>query len=359
MAGLASRLATRGHCVTLITLDDGSNDRHDVDDQVIRCRLDVLGVVPSHAGHVVGRIGKAIRRIRTLRDAIDRSAPDVVLSFCDQTNVLTLLATRSLNIPVVVSERSDPSHQKLGLVWEPLRKRTYRNAESIIAQTDSSADYLRTFIGRPAIVIPSAVDVPPLQSDRTTATSNRLIVGVGRLEQEKGFDRLIDAFSELTKQSAAIRQHWRLRVIGEGSLRDQLEQQVGNLGLSDRVTMPGWIRPVWQELAEATLFVLPSRYEGFPSALLEAMALGVPSIAVDCDSGPGAILQDNVNGLLVQNDLAGLTTGMQRMVAEEELRERLGEAGKQIVHQFGWDAMVDAYDQVLAEAVERRARRSK
>jgi len=354
MAGLASRLAIRGHSVTLITLDDGSKDRHDVDERVIRCPLDVISDVLRDGGSLVARIGNAIRRIRVLRDAIDRSAPEVVLSFCDHTNVLTLLATDSNKIPVVVCERSDPSQQKLGPLWERLRKRTYKRATAIVAQTDSSADYLQAYIGRPAIVIPSAVDVPPLTSDRTTATANRLIVGVGRLETEKGFDRLIDAYSELTKQSPEFAQQWRLRIIGEGSLRVSLEQQIQQLDLSDQITMPGWIRPVWKELAEATFFVLPSRYEGFPSALLEAMVLGVPSIAVDCQSGSRAIVDDKVNGLLVQNDIAGLITGMLRMVFEHELRERLGQAGTQVLHQFGWDAMVGAYELALKEAIERK-----
>ena len=147
-------------------------------------------------------------------------------------------------------------------------------------------------------MIPSAVDLPPIQSDRESAIRNRRILGIGRLENEKGFDRLIDAFATISPSQPS----WSLRILGEGSERASLEDQIRELGLSDRVTMPGWIQPVWDELAEATIFALPSRYEGFPSALLEAMACGVPSVAVDCPSGPRAVINDDQCGLLVADD---------------------------------------------------------
>jgi GalNAc-alpha-(1->4)-GalNAc-alpha-(1->3)-diNAcBac-PP-undecaprenol alpha-1,4-N-acetyl-D-galactosaminyltransferase len=216
------------------------------------------------------------------------------------------LATQRRQVPVVVSERSDPSRQKLGPIWERLRRQKYKRVDAVVALTDASADYLRGYLGRPVIVIPSAVDRPPMSSDRIVAQANRRIVGLGRLEHEKGFDRLLDAFSDLTVRAPEGEQDWSLRIIGEGSMRGQLESKVQQLGLSDRVSLPGWIRPVWSELSAATIFVLPSRYEGFPSALLEAMAVGVPSLSVDCESGPRAVLTDNVNGLLVPNDLSAV-----------------------------------------------------
>jgi glycosyltransferase involved in cell wall biosynthesis len=234
-------------------------------------------------------------------------------------------------------------------------------------------------------VIPSAVDIPPIpQSSITTpdlaSASNltgatkrqarRKVIGVGRLEHEKGFDRLVDAFAEVAHRHP----QWDLELHGEGSQSEWLRGRVTALGLNDRVRFPGWTRPIWPALASADLFVLPSRYEGFPSALLEAMAAGVPSIAVDCPSGPRAIIRDGVDGLLVKTPslikapsgtetaasgspaavdraTAGeLASAIDRCMADEELRTRLAAAGQAIVDRFGWESMVDAYQNVLEKA---------
>ncbi len=347
MAGLASRLATRGHDVTLITLDDAAGDRHPVDDRVRRQALAVM----SESRGMIARIRNTKRRIRVLRGAIDQLSPDAVLSFCDRTNILTLLAARPTGIPVVVSERSDPSQQQLGRFWELMRRRKYKRAAAVIALTETSADHLRKQLGRNVIIIPSAIDSPPFVSNRTQADGNRRIVALGRLEYEKGFDRLLDAFSDLLIRAPHAVDGWSLRIIGDGSMRGDLERKILALGLSDHVSLPGWIQPAWEELAEGTYFVLPSRYEGFPSALLEAMAIGVPSLAVDCESGPRAVIRDEQNGLLVQNDVSALASGMLRMIQQPESRERFGQAGKAIVDQFSWEAMVDAYEQVLEATI--------
>lgn len=347
MAALASHLVLREHAVTLVTLDDGAVERHSVDDQVDRQRLDLM----FESRGLAAKFFNTRNRVTAIRAAIRKHAPDVVLSFCDRTNILVLMAARTLDMPIVISERSDPSQQNLGTVWEYLRNHTYRNATSIIALTETSATHLRERFATTVKVIPSAVDLPPIQSDRESAIRNRRILGVGRLEHEKGFDRLIDAFATIS----ASQPNWSLRILGEGSARASLEDQIRKLGLSQRATMPGWVRPVWDELAESTIFALPSRYEGFPSALLEAMACGVPSVAVDCPSGPRAVINDDQCGLLVPNDTTALSSGMVRLIDDAAFREQIGVVGKNVVDRFGWDIMVNAYEDALVAAANKTA----
>ena len=345
MASLCSRLASRGHDVTLITLDDGTRERHVVDQAVRRQRLNVMSNSPSW----LAKLSNTRHRVARVRAAIKLVAPNVVLSFCDRTNILTLMAVDPSSLPVVISERSDPAQQQLGTAWEWLRSRSYRRASQIVALTETSARHLQSRFSVPVTVIPSAVERPPVDSDRSRASQSKRIVSIGRLEHEKGFDRLLAAFADLPESC----QEWSLTILGEGSKRAELEAQIEMLGLTARVSMPGWIEPIWSELAAATFFVLPSRYEGFPSALLEAMASGVPSIAVDCESGPRAILLDPSWGLLVPNSVAGLREGMQRMAEETDFREALGHAGKQVIEHFGWDAMTDQYESLLVDAAEQ------
>lgn len=347
MAGLATRLADRGHDVTLVTLDDGSRDRHAVGEAVHRRCLDVMRNSPN----AIAAAWNLRRRVHSIARVISEVQPEIVLSFCDATNIVGVMASgRAIvsgrdGVPIVISERSDPAMQRLGRAWEFLRRRTYPRAGAIVAQTRATADFLHAIVGdnTEVIVIPSAVDVPAIMSDRTVAIANRRVVAVGRLEHEKGFDRLIEAFANV----AADHRDWSLRIIGEGSLRGPLQNQIASAGLSDRVTLAGWVRPVWGELAAATMFVLPSRYEGFPSALMEAMAAGVPSIAVDCPSGPRAIVDDGVNAVLADDSVDGIASGICRMIDDDAARELMGNHGRSIVDRFGWDAMVDAYERVL------------
>lgn len=345
MAGLATRLAARGHDVTLVTLDDGSRDRHSVGEAVHRRYLDVMRESPN----AIAAAWNLRRRVHSIADAITEVRPDAVLSFCDATNIVGVMAARRTGVPIVISERSDPAMQRLGRAYEFLRRRTYPRASAIVAQSEGVANFLRRIVrDKTAVsVIPSAADVPPLMSDRTIAIANRRIIAVGRLEHEKGFDRLIEAFASISHDHP----DWSLRIIGEGSRRESLQTQIAALGLSGRVTLAGWVRPVWAELAAGTMFVLPSRYEGFPSALMEAMATGVPSVAVDCPGGVRSIVDDGADSLLVDNSIEAIAAGIHRMIDNEGVRETMGQRGRLIVDRFGWDAMTDAYGRVLASSI--------
>lgn len=348
MATLATRLSAREHQVVLFTLDDGEKNRHDVGASVRRVPLDLMR--PSHG--LLDRIQNRRRRVQRIQQAIVDCKPDVVLSFCDRTNIAVLSALRGTKIACVISERSDPAQQSLGWFWEWMRRKNYARANHIVALTETSAQHLRKICPRvPLSVIASAVGKPPRSSDRSVAQQNKRIIALGRLENEKGFDRLLSAFATV----AMTHPDWTLQILGEGSLRANLMQQAAELGIQDRLTMPGWVRPIWNELCDATIFVLPSRYEGFPSSLLESMACGVPSVAVDCESGPRAIVDQEENGLLVANNEPALAAGIQRLIENKELRERLGVSGRDVVTRFGWDAMVDAYEQVLRDASDRGA----
>lgn len=344
MAGLCSRLACGGHQVTLVTLDDASGDRHSVDARVERLPLDVM----RESRSLLQRVQNTRARVDALRKAVDKIGPDVILSFCDRTNILVLTALAASNVPIVISERSDPSQQKLGRLWELRRRQTYPKATSIIAQTDGAARALQPLHRDPIVVIPSAVATPP-QEFGVEDERQKTIVGVGRLEHEKGFDRLIRAFAMVADDAS----DWRLKILGEGSRRGELEELARDYDIDHRVSMPGWVKPIWPELFQAGIFALPSRYEGFPSALMEAMATGAPAIAVDCDSGPRCIVEDDYNGLLVENDTEALGLGIERLIRDIDLRQRLGRNAVGVTEMFGWNAMVRAYERVLNAAVEQ------
>ncbi len=132
-----------------------------------------------------------------------------------------------------------------------------------------------------------------------------------------------------------------MRIIGEGAMRKELESQIRHLDLSDRVTLPGWIQPVWEELAARNLCLhCPVVMRDFHQHCWKRWLPEYPAFPVDCQSGPRAVIDANVNGLLVQNDAASLSIGILRMVQDVDLRERFGAAGQGVVDRFGWETMV-------------------
>ena len=359
MARLCSELSKRNHHITLVTLDDGLKDRHLVDPAVDRICLGVMGSELEAAAKRwprLRRIYHAMRRISRLRATIKCISPDAIISFCDQMNVMTLIASARIDIPTIVCERSDPRHQPLTSFWERLRAATYPKASKVIALTDEVADYLRHNLQADSVAIPSAVDVAEKLSDRTTANREKKIVAIGRLEKEKGFERLLHAFAE----TASSYPEWTLHLIGDGSMKSDLKAIVERMKLNDRITMYGWLKEPWQSHLNSTLFVLPSLYEGFPSVLMEAMARGIPSVAVDCDSGPRAIVNgvktssDVPPALLVPNHLKGLVEGLKKMMSDASYREAIGAEGKQVSEHFGWNEMISQYEAELIKLAKSK-----
>lgn len=336
---LANAWVARGDAVALVTLDREA-PFYPLDGRVA---YRPLGVAGRSAGVAAAILNNALR-IRALRAAIRESRPDAVVSFVDTTNVLTLLATRGMGVPVVVSERTDPNHFPIGRAYGALRRWLYPAAQAVIVQTEAAARFFSRKIRERTHVIPNPVLPAPA---KPPATPQVKIVALGRLSREKGFDLLIEAFASV----ACEWPEWSLEIWGEGPERSALEKLVMEAGISGRVRLPGSTQAPLSVLRAASLFVLPSRVEGFPNALLEAMAAGLPVLAADCRSGPGEIVRDGVDGLLVApGDAAALAEGIRRLLGDSALRARLAARAPEVVGRFALDRVVALWDATLVEA---------
>jgi glycosyltransferase involved in cell wall biosynthesis len=348
MCAMANHWAERGDEVTLITLDTVDTDAFFVSPKVRRIGLGLMRESRS-ARHA---LRNNLARVRQLRRAMEEAAAELVISFTDKMNVLTLLACLSGPWKVVITERNDPRRQKMGRIWEFLRRRTYPRCRACVVQTEAVAEFARGCAGRrPVYVIPNAVQPPVRVPD--VRQRDELIVAMGRLTRQKGFDLLLRAFAAVAGSHPA----WKLEILGDGEERDALTSLAGSLDIGDRVRLSGWTEEPEAVLQRAGVFVLSSRYEGFPNALLEAMACGAACLSFACDSGPAEIIRHGVDGLLVAaEDVDGLAASLDRLMRNDEQRRRLGGNATGIVDRFSWDAFFARWDAVLAEAATRSCR---
>ncbi len=345
---LANGWVSRGTEVTLATLDDRA-PFYALNPRIARRPLGVAGI----SANSLAAIWNNLRRVGALRRAIRQSRPDAVVSFGDATNVLTLLSTRGLLIPIVVSERSDPAFCPIGNVFGILRRWLYPLADAVVVQSEEARSFFSTAIQARTDVIPNPVlPAGALRKENAKGDySRKTVIALGRLSKEKGFDLLIDAFARIAPE----RPEWSLEIWGEGPDRPLLERMVAERRLAERIRLPGQTPSPQEKLLRADLFVLSSRFEGFPNALCEAMACALPVLSVDCPSGPRQIVRDGVDGVLVPpDDRAALAHGMRRLMDDPELRRRLASRAPEVADRFGLDRVLDLWDAALERAARRR-----
>lgn len=283
-------------------------------------------------------------RLRTLAAALRTANPDAIISFLPQENVLTILASRTLRCPVIVSERTNPGARNLGLFWNVMRSMTYRRADAVVVQTRAVQDFFNGPVRKLVRVIPNPVVAPPPASEAPPSSEKRQLVAVGRLGQEKGFDLLIDVFDRLAGRFP----NWNLVIWGEGDQRAKLERQVKKLKLGSRVELPGRTENVHKELRQAHIFVLTSHFEGFPNALCEAMSVGLPVASFDCPHGPRDIVRHGIDGLLVPpGDAEGLSKALAQLMGDERKRLEFGFEAANIVKRFPLDGIMGQWEQLL------------
>jgi len=314
-------------------------------------RLESLDLFRAYGNPVVGAF-QLLGRAWKLRRAIMATTPDCVISFDDVTNVLTGLSMFSAKIPVIAAERNDPHCHPLKNPWRLLRRWAYARARCVVAQTRHALEFFPSQIRRRGRVIPNPVCIPKecRNGDLLGLTaSGRVILGMGRLEKQKGFDLLIEAF----RRASARNPDWKLEIWGEGTQRGNLESMIDAAGLRGRITLRGVTKDPFREMRHADIFVLSSRYEGFPNVLCEAMACGTPCISFDCPSGPSDIIRDGLDGVLVpQNDIDAPAKAIQNLMSNEQERARLGTHAPEITQRFGLDRIMDAWTALLFDAID-------
>lgn len=338
MSDMANYWAARDWKVILATwspLDIA--DFYPLDARVLRMSL----AAENDGATGESRIRVNLRRVARLRAFFKSARPDVVLSFMAESNLLAILAGLGLGLRVVVSERIHPAfHNEFPRAWRVMRRFLYARAGAVIAQTEDAARWLRRSCHVAVTVIPNALRALPEPFGEKEA----LIVAVGRLARQKGFDVLLRAFARIAPDFEA----WKLAIIGEGVERENLTRLRAELLLVDRVEFVGQSPNVVDWIARAGLVVQPSRFEGFPNVVLESMGMGAAVISADCPAGPADLIEDGVNGRLVPvEDVGTLAKVMAELMSRGAERARLGHAATDVRSRYGQPVVMGRWETCL------------
>jgi glycosyltransferase involved in cell wall biosynthesis len=334
---LANAWTRENRRICVVTFGDESSDLFKLDARIVRIVVDARRASRS----LVAGVWANLRRIRLLRRAIRRSRCARVLSFVGSTNVLTVLATAGMKVTTVISERNDPSRQSLGHLWNGLRRLTYRHADVVTANSRTAISALRTFVPEARLAfVPNPVRMPPAFE----AKRGPLVLAVGRFVHQKAWDVLIEAFA----RAASAMPRWNLAFVGAGELEPELRRLARERGIAARVQWIGVVDDAVPYYASASVFALPSRYEGTPNALLEAMASGLVPVVSDAASDAGAYVRHGETGLVVPvEDAPALAQALVTLANDWDLRRRLGDAARSSVARLSPEAILRHWELIL------------
>lgn len=297
------------------------------------------------------KIEKNIRRLKRLNEIIKEYNPDIIVSFLPEPSYrVLLLKVFNSKIPIIVSVRNDPKVEYKNIFSKILMKILYPLADGFVFQTEEAKQYFGEKIQKKSIIIPNPIKEELKNFNVYSGKRDNLIVSVGRLEKQKNQKMLIDAFAKLSREFDS----YNLVIYGEGSLRQQLEKQVENLNLANRVFLPGETDNIIEKIHKAKIFVLSSDYEGMPNSLMEAMAMGIACISTDCPcGGPRFLIKDGYNGYLVPtNNVEALTNAMKKILKND--KNEVGERGyKTIIEKLDPKKIITRWQKYIRETARK------
>jgi GalNAc-alpha-(1->4)-GalNAc-alpha-(1->3)-diNAcBac-PP-undecaprenol alpha-1,4-N-acetyl-D-galactosaminyltransferase len=339
---IMNAMVERGHDVTLFTWDLAEAQAfYPMSESIHWHRLDM-----GHAGRAAGNVLRARRAVRFRRLA--RSLrPNVVIGFQHGAYLFAEVSVLGLDIPVVLAERNAPDrfdHTSEGRY----RRLVYQSMRPAAAITVQCANYVERYPSylRPRMaVIPNPVYAANGFASPESEKDHPVLLSVGRLSYQKNQEALLNAFARVRAEFPG----WQLRIVGEGEERPVLEKLISELGIGRAVALNGTVENVSEEYRKADLFCLPSRWEGFPNTLAEAMAHGLPAVAFRTCAGVDELIESGRNGLLAEGngDPGALAAGLRLLMGNAAERGRLGRAARGVAGKYEPDKMYDLWDRLF------------
>ncbi|WP_421152641.1 glycosyltransferase family 4 protein [Aeromonas dhakensis] len=331
VASLSNYFSSIGHNVTILT--QTNNECFYALDE----RINIHNLCDKENSGVRGYLERAFY----IRKFIKNIKIDMAISFMTSSNISLSMASIGLDCKRYGSERTYPPLHKIPKKLQFLRSVFYRFLDGVIVQTNDTKEWFdKNVITKSVIVIPNPVNYPlcdtrPIVDVPMRKADRRVIVSVGRLVSSKGHAKLIKTFSDYREHISNA----DLYILGDGKEYDALKKMVFDYSLHDRVFIIGRVGNISDWYKFSDVFVMASEYEGFPNVLLEAMSFGLPSVVMDCHSGPKDII-DGRNGVLVSmNDYDALWDSVSLILNDEYRYENISINARKIMLKYNMESI--------------------
>lgn len=319
MVNLADYFVGKGYEVTLVTQYRAESE-YPLNPKVKRVFSEITREETSK-----NRVVNFKRRFCKLRSIWKAERPDVILSFIGKNNIMAILTSIGLCIPVAVSVRGEPGEEYYNRVMRMAARRLFALADGVILQTKQCFDFFPGKVQKKAVILKNPVSNMFFR-ERYEGEREKTIVSVGRVDENKNHEMLIRAFAGIAEQFP----DYRVIIYGEGECRENLIRLTEELNLSERICLPGSIENVADAIYKTRVFVLTSNTEGSPNTLIEAMIMGLTVIATDCPcGGPADLICHGENGILIPVRATDkLQENLQMLLNDLQVADELGRNAK-------------------------------
>ena len=335
---LTESLLAKGHQVTIVTTMVVESE-YDLPDGAGRIFSDITEEEITNS-----RIVNFKRRFMKLRNIWKNEKPDVIVSFIGKNNFMAILTAWVLKIPVVASVRGEPNAEYYDKMHKILAKTLMGKADGLILQTPDAKAYFPKWIQKKAVILENPLN-PLFIGDYYEGPRKNEIVTVGRLDGNKNQKLIIDAFCQIAGDFPEV----NLILYGSGEDHEKLTEYAQKTPYKNQIFLPGPIRNVKTRIEKSKIFVLSSNTEGMPNSLMEAMALGIPSISTDCPcGGPRMLMKGKENGILVPvGKVEPMAQAMRKLLTDDELWEKYSRNAYKLTEELHPDKVNRKWEEYL------------
>lgn len=345
MVNLADYFAEQGYRVTLVT-QYREKEEYAFNEKVTRLLSDITEEETTGS-----RIINLKRRFCKLRRIWKQEKPDVILSFIGKNNMMAILTSRFLHIPVAVSVRAEPSMEYDSKGMRFMARHLFALSDGVVLQTSRCFEFFPERVRKKAVILRNPVSASFFR-ERYNGEREKTIVAVGRVDENKNHEMLIRAFAEIAEEFP----EYRLIIYGEGEKRKELIELTEKLSLSERIFLPGSVTDVADLIYKTRVFVLSSNTEGVPNTLIEAMLMGLTVVSTDCPcGGPADLIEDGVNGILTPvGDVNKMKEKLHFLLKNLQTADLMGEKATETSVIFKPETVYGEWEHFLVSLAEKQ-----
>jgi len=267
----------------------------------------------------------------------------ILIGIGTQPSLILALLPKQKNLKTIGCQHN--SYVAVKHIWSFLRKKLFRNLDALISLTEKDLPKLLK-LNKNSFVIPNSISFFP---EKKAVLENKIILAIGRMDFNKGYDLLLDVFEKLSP----LHPDWILRLIGDGPLKKKIIARVETSGLNDRVEILSPTNQIIDQYLQASVYLMTSRTEGLPMVLLEAKACGLPIVSFNCETGPSDIVNNGKDGFLIDCfNIDQMTEKVAMLCSDAELRMKFGESGRENIKKFLPDVIAQKWETLFRQIIQ-------